>query len=270
MEFQHKEDISPDRLFGVTLDGRHIIFVTHNGHDFEVSDRYQITAESITPLLRALISIGARGSSFTPDNLVREFGAKNATAAECIRLLYEALELAQSPKAKTLFGQWKLMFSEVCGYNLNSTNDHIAELGAQYGIAKPKAAHRLFALHSYYAVFIKLLAAEICSALSPIPTSVIRRCHDAVTSDALHNELTDLENGGIWAQIGIRNFLEGDIFSWYISEWNTQISSSIRKLLSRTHYIRRDHLKRRPRSKPRPAKEALSEPVVQSGQARSR
>lgn len=230
-EFEKVEGIAPDRLFAATLDGRHIIYITHDGRSFDVGDRFEISEETIIPLLRALVSIGARGTAFTPDNLVRDFGFENATATESVRLIYNGLLAASSEKAKTFFGQWELMFSEVCGYNLHSPNRHIAELAEHYGIASPKPARLLFAIHSYYAIFIKLLAAEICSALSPIPMSAIRRAHAAVTSDALLNEMTELEDGGIWSKIGIKNFLEGDIFSWYLSEWKGDVHKAVRQVL---------------------------------------
>jgi hypothetical protein len=39
---------------------------------------------------------------------------------------------------------------------------------------------------------------------------------------ALRRELTNLENGGTFALLGINNFLEGDFFGWYLDAWDTQ------------------------------------------------
>jgi len=44
----------------------------------------------------------------------------------------------------------------------------------------------------------------------------------AMTERQLRRELTNLENGGTFALLGINNFLEGDFFGWYLDAWETQ------------------------------------------------
>jgi hypothetical protein len=42
-----------------------------------------------------------------------------------------------------------------------------------------------------------------------------------------------LERGGIWAELDITNFLEGDIFAWYLSSWNDDIADVVRQIVGR-------------------------------------
>ena len=75
-----------------------------------------------------------------------------------------------------------------------------------------------------------MLAAEIVSFFSPLGASTLRKIVSAPTSARLQDELRNLEQGGIWSQLGIRNFLEGDIFSWYLDAWNENCADAIRTM----------------------------------------
>ena len=44
-------------------------------------------------------------------------------------------------------------------------------------------------------------------------------------------ELLDLEEGGIIAKIGIRNFLEADYFAWYLDEWNEDVVKGVMEIV---------------------------------------
>lgn len=60
------------------------------------------------------------------------------------------------------FSQWKILFGEVCGYDVDSPSDKIKKLAefSHLGVKDPKPAELLFAVHTYYALFMKLLAAQ--------------------------------------------------------------------------------------------------------------
>lgn len=45
--------------------------------------------------------------------------------------------------------------------------------------------------------------------------------------------MEQLEKGGIWADIGITNFLEGDLFAWYLTAWNDEIAAAIKGIVSK-------------------------------------
>ncbi|MFB6248374.1 MAG: N-6 DNA methylase, partial [Salinibacter sp.] len=110
----------------------------------------------------------------------------------------------------------------------------IRKLAEHYEVPDdPQPAELLFAVHSYYAVFIKFLAAEIVSSFNPLGTSTLKKCANAHSSDALKREMEALEQGGIWSQLGITNFLEGDLFSWYLDAWNEHIAEVVWDIVKR-------------------------------------
>ena len=47
----------------------------------------------------------------------------------------------------------------------------------------------------------------------------------------LQNYLRTMEEGGIFRHLGIRNFLEGDFFGWYLEEWAPDIDESLRGVM---------------------------------------
>lgn len=197
---------------------------------FEVDNPQPLTPEAISRLLRALISLGASGTSFTPANLVADFGAASRIARDVVSALYEAIRQTNDPKARVLFDQWRLLFSEVCGYKVNEPNTAINELAKSFGISRPNSAAFLFALHTYYSIFIKLLSSEIVSVFATFSTSVIQKCVNAPTANQLRREFMTLEGGSNWRVWGVSNFLEGDLFAWYLSAWTPEISKTLRSL----------------------------------------
>src|SRR5207249_2695463 len=52
-------------------------------------------------------------------------------------------------------------------------------------------------------------------------------------SESLRSSLLDLERGGLFREFGIRNFLEGDFFGWYLAAWNHEIEEAVRDLIKR-------------------------------------
>lgn len=228
------ENVDPDKLFGFGTDGIHCVFARTRGGQFAVDGVLPLNEHTTARLLRALVSLGARGKAYTPRQLTKDFGSDNQVSRDCVGKLYEAINTTENPKANTLFRQWKLLFGEVCGYSLDTKPKGFDELAKFYGLPKTASIpHLLFAIQTYYAVFMKLLAAEIAGTFSPIPMSVVRQLSSSPTDDALIREFEKLEAGGIWKNIGIHNFLEGDLFSWYLPAQDDGVCTALRSVVGR-------------------------------------
>ena len=227
-DFDAKEQVDMERILGVGCDGDTLVFVRMRRGKIDVEDPQPVTPYTVQRLLRALVSLGAQGLSFTPENLASYFGSGGTSAQNSIRLIHSLIHETDSPKAQTFFRQWQILFGEVCGYDIHGQNHKVNKLATHYQVSDPHPSELLFAVHTYYALFMKMLAAEIVSSFSPLGTSVLKKIVSAPTSAALRNELQNLEQGGIWSQLGIRNFLEGDIFSWYLDAWNEDCANAVR------------------------------------------
>jgi hypothetical protein len=229
-DLQNEEHVGMERIFGVGCDGDMFVFVRMRGTKIDVEDPQPVTPHTVQRLLRAIVSVGARGLSFTPENLTEHFGSESRSAQEGVRLIHALIHETESPKAQTFFQQWQILFGEVCGYDVHGQNTKVQKLANHYNVPDENPAELLFAVHTYYAVFMKMLAAEIVASFSPLGTSTLKKLIAAPTSVKLRDELSNLEQGGIWSQLGIRNFLEGDIFSWYIDAWNDDCSDAVRAM----------------------------------------
>mgnify|MGYP005833776345 CR=1 FL=1 len=229
-DFERDEGYRPERLLGVGCDGNAIIFVRYRSGKWDVEAPRPVTRHTVERLLRALVSLGAEGHSFTPERLAEDFGADSPLPGMAIAALYQAITQARSRKARMFFNQWKLLFGEVCGYDVEGTSPKVAELAAHYHLAGGQPAPLLFGVHTYYAVLMKLLAAEIASTFSQLGTSVLKKCAAAATNAQLRREMAQLEHGGIWTQLGITNFLEGDLFSWYLAAWSDEVAEAVRSI----------------------------------------
>ena len=229
-DFQAQEHVGMERILGVGCDGDTLVFVRARRSRLDAEDPQPVTPHTVQRLLRALVSLGARGFSFTPENLTANFGSEAQSAQKGVRLIHNLIRATDSPKAQTFFRQWQILFGEVCGYDIHGRNAKVEKLADHYQVPDPHPSELLFAVHTYYAIFMKMLAAEIVSSFSPLGTSALKKIVSAPTSAKLRNELRTLEQGGIWSQLGIRNFLEGDIFSWYLDAWNGDCADAIRAM----------------------------------------
>ena len=229
-DLQAEEHVGLERILGVGCDGETIVFVRVRGTKIDMENPQPVTPHTVQRLLRALVSLGARGFSFTPENLDAHFGSGSPSARQGVRLIYDVIRDTDSPKAQTFFRQWQILFGEVCGYDIHGQSAKVRQLATHYNAPNAHPAELLFAVHTYYALFMKMLAAEIVTSFSPLGTSTLKRLISAPTSAKLRDELQSLEQGGIWSHLGIRNFLEGDLFSWYLDAWNEDSANAVRAM----------------------------------------
>lgn len=126
-----------------------------------------------------------------------------------------------------LFREWKRLFEQVSTYGL----DQLPGLKAwtkSLGIATKDASQILFAIHSYYALVVKLLTSELLAAVNPLSTnSLCDLIANAGSVDEVYKRLAELEDGEYWRRFRISNFLEGDFFSWYTNERSKALAETI-------------------------------------------
>ncbi|HET6878923.1 MAG TPA: N-6 DNA methylase [Pirellulales bacterium] len=221
-------------LFGVGLDGNHFVFVRFRDDKWQVQEPVEVTKYSVERFLWALLNLGRKGKPFSADYLAGDFGSEAPVAQDGIRALYDAIKETDHPKAQTFFNQWKILFGEVCGYDVENPSAKIKKLASSYGVPAKglRSAELLFAVHTYYAIFMKLLAAEIVAFFHRLPAPP-RRMMEAPTSAKLLRELEELEAGGIFRHLNITNFLEGDLFAWYTTVWSEPIEKLVRNMVAR-------------------------------------
>lgn len=222
-----------ERIAGVAFDGNYFIFVRFKAGSWDVDAPLPVTKESTERFIKYLYSLSTE-QALTASNLVRDFGEGKAAAKNCVRTFYQAVVESQDAKVKVLFSQWKQQFAEVCGYEPGSLKLDVGALGRRFGVrqTKPEPFPLFFAIHTYYATFIKLLAVQIASyyAFPKLGTGLLEVA--SYPTDKLISYLKDMERGGIFKNFGINNFLEGDFFGWYLEIWDDNIEDTVREVIS--------------------------------------
>jgi hypothetical protein len=228
-DFSNDHGQSQESLFGVGIDGQSILFVRYREGQWLEERPVPITPASVSRLLWALCNLGIGGRPFSAECLARDFGGRSEAASSMVNALYSSLRESQDSKVLTLYAEWQSLFGIVCGYDALASNPEAERLADLYGVPKSGLdfRHLLFSAHTYYALIMKLLSAEIVGVYHGLP-STSQRILQAATTQLLKRELENLEAGGIFQHIGIRNFLEGDLFSWYLRAWNSTLEKSIR------------------------------------------
>ncbi len=233
IDLEKEEKRPKNKTFGVGTDGFRFIFVRYRANDWEISDTVDVSTKTVEIFLRRLSSLGMTGKALLPSYLQGDFGEGSDMAKMAIQTFYRKIGSLKTARASKLFEQWEVMFREVCGYDLQSPKKHIVNLGRKYGISEQVIpSNLLFAIHSYYAMFMKLLATEIVHFFYGMPTYLGKI--GALTGPGLRDEIVTLEKkGGIFKQMGITNFLEGDLFSWYLDEWGGNIEKVMHAIIQK-------------------------------------
>src|SRR5208337_3621874 len=180
------------RYLVVGLDGKRFIFVRFRDKAWAAEEPVEISPESATRFLWALFNL----------------------------------------EAESFFSEWRSLFEMFAGYDTVRSKEKLTKLAELYNIStsliNPPAL--LFAVHTYYAVFMKFLAAEIISFFHKLP-SPTQRILKASNKAKFQDEINELERGALFRHFNITNFLEGDLFSWYATSLNTEIEDGLRTLV---------------------------------------
>jgi SAM-dependent methyltransferase len=227
------------RLAGVATDGFHFVFVRRVGEGWTVDDPVKVNAASTERFLRLLFSLST-GAALVPENLVDDFGPKHRRTQTAVRAIYRGLMTSKSPLVGKLFQQWRVFFAEATDYKewserIESKPEFqafIKSLWTAEEIRHLDAARVFFVLHTYYALLIKLVASMAVGCFAGGASRPLSQIA-ALEGDDLRESFKDLEDGGIFKQYGIRNFLEGDFFGWYLAAWNEDIEEGVHSLVQR-------------------------------------
>lgn len=236
-EVANKTKEDPSKYIGIILDGEQITFTKYRQNKWVTEPVSPINAETVRLMLEYLRGLSRK--PLHPDFMVEDFGpeSSNSIAKQCVQILYDELHKTKNPRTRVLYNEWRKTFNQVCGYDFQSTKLNVNEFVKEYEIKSKSIdlAEILFATHTYYALVIKFLAAEITVTYASKHFRSFLEEVVVLDSEKLKTKFAELEEGGIFAELGIKNFLEGDFFGWYIDIWNKEIRQVVdlivRKLL---------------------------------------
>jgi len=114
------------------------------------------------------------GKTLSAGNLAGHFGSKAKVSRHGIGVLYEALLATGCPAVAAAFEQWKTFFGTACGHDPGQPAAAIEKLAKSYGLSAVglKRDALLFALHTYYAILVKLLVARVMTYAREMSASI--------------------------------------------------------------------------------------------------
>ncbi len=222
-------------FLGIIISDR-VAFVRYNHvtGQWVLRGPYDINRESVIKLIEALR--GLRRKRLGVEELLTDFGRHPKTgkmsplAERAVKTLYRRLTSSESRRVRMLFEDWRRLFTQATGYSPEKLRGLEKEYGVTGGDVDYDAL--LFAIHTYYALIMKLLAAEIAYLYGAGRwlKSYVAELEDAYMRGVgeLRKALEELESGGIFKRLlGITNFIEGDYFSWYLDVLDQELADVI-------------------------------------------
>lgn len=205
----------------ILTDGIKIAYFQFIGDTIRHSSLRSMSADDIDRIIKAILS--SQSKKFEPANVVRDFsisrnsGSCSKTVA---RILYSQLIHDITEKSGMLYSEWKeLMHLSVDDNGKgNDIAKRRADLTAIFNNViddTESECKALFALQTTYAIIVKLIACKVVDRLNF--NEETHDYHDltSLTFDKAQRFFQNMEDGYSYNSMGIRNFLEGDFFSWY-------------------------------------------------------
>ena len=229
IEERQKKDIN--RFLGVIFDGYRIIFVRRRNNLWDVENPVLVDEKTFKLLLQRLFSVGLQGKALIIDNLVKDFSILSSETTKDIKQLLITFIKNDNKKVNLLYEQWKVLFREVCGYDFDTKKIEIKELLRTFHLENETGdlSKIIFAIHTYYAIFIKLLGAETLTYFRHRDKSFL----STLNQNELSGRITQLENGDVFKFEGVNNFNEGDFFSWYLLCWDSEVENIVLKTVEK-------------------------------------
>ncbi|WP_414501767.1 Eco57I restriction-modification methylase domain-containing protein [Zymobacter sp. IVIA_5232.4 C2] len=215
-----QEGIPQEDYTGIATDGEHVAFCYMKGGEIIHQGLMPLSAVSVTKILRALQSSQRR--ALTRDNLIEDFGHTSSVGRRLMSSLARELtwhfNSQENNKIKMLFKEWQTLFGQVSGL----AQDKVRKVSKQIGFDIPdmkedSISGALFVIHTYNALVMKMLGAELVSYLNL--TQYIDFCGNVASLEGdefLETIGRDIERSQFFEAVGIKGFVEEAIFSWYL------------------------------------------------------
>lgn len=229
---------APGRVVGCCTDGHYFIFATKPAHQWDVKDPVPVNEQTCGKFLDYFFSLHS-GVALLPEYMAEDFSAEHVRTQRTVKALYDSLHKhATSPSLEAIFDQWAQFFGAVTEYEqwrVKLANEaELRKMVKAFGIPQDKLDLNrfFFATHTFFAILTKLLAYVIVGRYTNLPTPPLEEWK-GLNNDQLAQHFAELEKGGPFHAAGIRNFLEGDFFAWYVKFLTPELAACLRAVVER-------------------------------------
>lgn len=223
----------------ILTDGISIAYFSFVNASVHHTQLKRITTSDLDVIIRAILNNNTK--KFAPLNIVNDFSISSFSSSvskDIASTLFSTLTTNSTEKSKMLYAEWKHLMHLSTHDNGKSqdVDKRREDLSAIFGIniTDTELEYKaLFALQTTYAIIVKLIACKVVDNLDFNKDT--HAYHDllSLTSAKTQKLFQIIEDGYSYTNMGIRNFLEGDFFSWYADskQWTTEFFTSVHKLI---------------------------------------
>lgn len=202
------------------------------------SGRSKLDNRSLLRIITSIVSL--EQSALTVENLIRDFCGRSYEGAlfDLARILNAILKNQATPKTAMLMAEWEALFKlahedQSQQKRIQARREVLAVIFKKKLEDASSEYRALFALHTAYAIVLKLIAYRVVAELQF--GEPLKNYKSMIAADArdLLSFCAELEDGEIFRKLGILNLLEGDFFSWYADkgQWNEELAGALQNIL---------------------------------------
>lgn len=223
----------------ILTDGIKIGYFQIIGDEVKSTKLRILSVDDIDTIIRGILNNSTK--KFEPTNIVKDFSISPIVQSDTKNvavILFNQLISNTTEKTRMLYEEWKSLMHLSIDDNgkSNDIKKRRNDLSSifSYTIEDTENEYKaLFALQTTYAIIVKLIACKVIDNLQF--NAETSEYHDLInlTSHKAQEFFKKMEDGYSYSSMDIRNFLEGDFFSWYadINQWSTIFFESIKKLI---------------------------------------
>ena len=245
-----REHLNESDYIGVAIDDSHLAFAQIIDGQITYQNLLPITPRTFGMVVEACRTCYRR--AVTASNLIEDFGHEASRGISLMSVMAEALtdaEVDRNNKICMLFEEWRTLYGQVADLSKEQLKGINGTLRFAYSKNSTEIPARLFVVHTFNSLLIKLLAAEILAAHGLASGRFFAADLVAIEDDSefLRRLRVDIEGGEFFEVTGIHGFVEEAIFSWYLDaaankRHRSAIATAIRDVLTGLSVYRTDKL----------------------------
>ncbi|MBQ8704121.1 MAG: N-6 DNA methylase [Bacteroidales bacterium] len=220
----------------ILTDGLQISYFSHVWNELQHTPLRAMTVNDIRTV--ALAVLNNHHKKLAPQNILRDFSIlsnADTPVRTLARVLFHQLMDRLTEKSAMLCAEWQSLIHLSVEDNGKSSDieKRQRDLSEIFGVTIGDSAteyRALFALHTTYAILVKLIA---CTALDGLGNRHAQVSLADMPSPQMQQFFQYMEDGRGVYNNGVRNLLEGDFFSWYAdaAQWCDAIWKALQPVI---------------------------------------
>ena len=205
-----REHLNESDYIGVAIDDSHLAFAQIIDGQITYQNLLPITPRTFGMVVEACRTCYRR--AVTASNLIEDFGHEASRGISLMSVMAEALtdaEVDRNNKICMLFEEWRTLYGQVADLSKEQLKGINGTLRFAYSKNSTEIPARLFVVHTFNSLLIKLLAAEILAAHGLASGRFFAADLVAIEDDSefLRRLRVDIEGGEFFEVTGIHGYI---------------------------------------------------------------